>query len=115
MVSALRVTILRARDSERLAGGTRFRARREETMHQILSTWPGEDIALFLHLLSRLNDDLETYRPLLARTTAADPVPPFPARRTMASCGSLPSARTRTTASCRHRAPQRSGPRAATT
>jgi len=59
---------------------TRFRARREETMHQILSSWPGQEVAEFLRLLSKLNDDLDTYRPLLARTTAADPVPPFPTR-----------------------------------
>ena len=58
----------------------RFRARREEAFRQILSTWPGEDAAMFLRLLSRLNDDLESYRPLLARATAADPVPPFPPR-----------------------------------
>ena len=58
----------------------RFRARREQTMREILSTWPGEDVAAFLRLLSRLNDDLDAYRPLLARTTAADPVPPFPVR-----------------------------------
>jgi hypothetical protein len=49
-------------------------------MRQILSTWPEEEVAAFLRLLSKLNDDLDTYRPLLARTTAADPVPPFPAR-----------------------------------
>jgi DNA-binding MarR family transcriptional regulator len=58
----------------------RFRARREATMRQILSSWPGEDVAEFLRLLSRLNDDLEHYRPLLARTTAADPIPSFPER-----------------------------------
>lgn len=56
----------------------RFRARREETMHQILATWETPDVAAFLRLLSRLNDDLDVYRPLLARTTAADPIPPFP-------------------------------------
>jgi DNA-binding MarR family transcriptional regulator len=56
----------------------RFRARREETLHQILATWETPDVAAFLRLLSRLNDDLDTYRPLLARTTAADPIPPFP-------------------------------------
>jgi DNA-binding MarR family transcriptional regulator len=58
----------------------RFRARREEAFRQILSTWPGEDAAVFLRLLSRLNDDLDSYRPLLARASAADPVPPFPPR-----------------------------------
>ena len=56
----------------------RFRARREETLHQILATWETSDAAAFLRLLTRLNDDLDTYRPLLARTTAADPIPPFP-------------------------------------
>ena len=56
----------------------RFRARREETMRQILATWDTADVAAFLRLLSRLNDDLDTYRPLLARATAADPVPAFP-------------------------------------
>ena len=61
-----------------LAVFDRFRARREETMHQILATWDTPDVAAFLRLLSRLNDDLDTYRPLLARTTAADPIPPFP-------------------------------------
>ena len=61
-----------------LAVFDRFRARREETMHQILATWDTPDVAAFLRLLARLNDDLDTYRPLLARTTAADPIPPFP-------------------------------------
>jgi DNA-binding MarR family transcriptional regulator len=56
----------------------RFRARREATLHQILATWETPDVAAFLRLLSRLNDDLDAYRPLLARTTAADPIPPFP-------------------------------------
>jgi DNA-binding MarR family transcriptional regulator len=59
----------------------RFRVRRAETMHQILATWDAGDVAAFLRLLSRLNDDLDTYRPLLARATAADPVPPFPGHR----------------------------------
>jgi DNA-binding MarR family transcriptional regulator len=58
----------------------RFRQRRAEAFREILSSWPDEDVADFLRLLSRLNDDLDSYRPLLARTTAADPVPPFPPR-----------------------------------
>jgi DNA-binding MarR family transcriptional regulator len=57
-----------------------FRARREEAMQQIFASWPPEEMSEFLRLLRRLNDDLEVYRPLLARTTAADPVPPFPGR-----------------------------------
>lgn len=57
-----------------------FRERREEAMRQVFSTWPPDEVAEFLRLLRRLNDDLEVYRPLLARTTAADPVPPFPTR-----------------------------------
>ena len=36
------------------------------------------DVAELGRLLHRLNDDMDVYRPLLARTTAADPVPPFP-------------------------------------
>jgi DNA-binding MarR family transcriptional regulator len=63
----------------------RFRVRRAETMHQILSTWPADEVSAFLTLLSRLNDDLDAYRPLLARTTAADPIPPFPVRGTPGS------------------------------
>lgn len=63
----------------------RLKARREETMAHLFSTWPPEDVTEFLRLLRRLNDDLDRYRPALQATTAADPVPPFPAREAASS------------------------------
>jgi DNA-binding MarR family transcriptional regulator len=57
-----------------------LRARREEVFRQLLGRWDDDDVEDLAVLLTRLNDDLETYRPLLVRVTAAEPVPPFPAR-----------------------------------
>ena len=54
------------------------RVRREQMMQQLLARWDAEDVAALERLLRRLNDDLDEYRPLLARATAAEPVPPFP-------------------------------------
>lgn len=56
------------------------RLRRLELVRQLFAHWDEDDVETFDRLLRRMNDDLDTYRPLLARTTAADPVPPFPAQ-----------------------------------
>ena len=52
--------------------------RREAVMREMLLRWPQEDVDELVRLLGRLNDDVEQYRPVLQRTSASDPVPPFP-------------------------------------
>jgi DNA-binding MarR family transcriptional regulator len=56
-----------------------IRARREEVFERLLARWDAEDVETLCRLLGRINDDLEAYRPVLARTAATERVPPFPA------------------------------------
>ena len=52
--------------------------RRDEVMQHVLGRWPEEDVEVFLRLVRRFNDDVETYRPLLSATRAGDPLPEYP-------------------------------------
>jgi DNA-binding MarR family transcriptional regulator len=52
--------------------------RRDAILRQLLSAWPDHDVEALAALLTRLSDDFELYRPLLASAGAADTLPPFP-------------------------------------
>ncbi len=64
--------------------------RRREVIAAALCSWEADDMRTLVHLLSRLNDDLEAHRPQFgrapddtpARDPAGHPTPPLPDPRT---------------------------------